>query len=136
MSINISPKIEYKNIEILEFYFNASNVQDIGELEVSMNVETKNADDGEDTILSKVNISITDKITEKEYLRLSIGNILKVFNLFEYSDEVDGKLIVKKEIVFYVANLVISTARGIFWEKTRGTFLKNIMLPIIDTDNN
>lgn len=131
-------KIEFRldNITLIQFYIKNDlshkkiNKEDIDfDIKIGMNADEKNNIINIDTLIGMVkrNADNKDKVCEL-ITRISY----EVKELEQFKDPDNKEIIIPDVLVHTLFSISLSTTRGILSEKTRGTILENVYLPILD----
>lgn len=122
---------QFETIELLEFSMMTPNkgVESKTQYKLDINIEHRfNIE--YNRIFVIVSIDIIDENNDAGLSSFKISCIYKIKNLREFID--DNRVSLPEEMITTLNSISLSTCRGILFSSLKGTFLHNVILPIID----
>ena len=122
---------QFETIELLEFSMITPNkeIELKTQYKLDINIEHRFKIEY-NRIFVIVSIDIMDENDDTKLSSFKISCVYNVKDLNEFVD--DNKLYLPDEMIAAMNSISLSTCRGILFSSLRGTFLHNVILPIID----
>lgn len=105
----------------------------VTKLHFSSNIEFKVHEDQELLVSSIRNLVQThDKVSDLAVI--NVACVFKIPNLKEYVENKEAGALLNEELIDSLSKITISTSRGVMYEKLRGTYLHQAVLPLLPID--
>jgi hypothetical protein len=128
----IDAHLRIKAIEILDSELHHPKIPDFNPQKVSFafNLESK-VNAAIRCIFIVVNINVNSEDNKLLLAKMSVNFVFEIENFEEVIKEKDQKFDIPEQIIHLLNTISVSTLRGIMYERFRGTFLHNFLIPII-----
>lgn len=132
MKQNIS--FQFETIELLEFSMITPDKEVEAKTQYKLDINIEHRFNIEyNRIFVIVSIDIIDENNDAKLSSFKISCVYNIKDLNEFVN--DNKLSLPDEMITTLNSISLSTCRGILFSSLKGTFLHNVILPIIDPLN-
>lgn len=122
-----------KKVDVIQFAINPAPNEDGKPEEFLFNLDINHKIDIQNHLIHViVNISVFTKDSTNELARLSVLCIYEVQNIEEIVSKEGIDIQLPDPVVFTLNSIAISTARGIMYSYFKGTYLNDVLIPIVD----